>query len=202
MDVISSSILDMKLEDKIIEQLQAPLPEWAVKPHPTKTGMSAIHPMAVIDRLNEVFGVGGWKWETEYIQCHPWTQKTKNGERAMYMSAVKGILSIESYQIHIEQFGGSSNDDMGDALKGGSTDALTKCASYLGIGASIYKGQGNVEPPKDWTLDEALEHVFKATSEKELTKLYRELPAHWQKDNEVIAKCKEMKEHIQEIINQ
>ena len=59
----------------------------------------------------------------------------------MYMSAVKGRLTIDD--IVIEQFGGSSNDDMGDALKGGSTDALTKCASYLGIGASIYKGQGN-----------------------------------------------------------
>lgn len=129
------------------ELLTQPLPAWAVKKHPTKTNMSAIHPMAVIDRLNEVFGVGGWHWETEYIQCNPWVQKTKNGERNMYMSAVKGRLTIGD--IIIEQFGGSSNDDMGDALKGGSTDALTKCASYLGIGASIYKGQGNGTDAKD-----------------------------------------------------
>lgn len=142
----------MKLDNVQKDQLQAPLPNWAVKNHPTKTGMSAIHPMAVIDRLNEVFGVGGWHWETEYIQCNPWTQKTKNGERAMYMSAVKGRLTIGD--IIIEQFGGSSNDDMGDALKGGSTDALTKCASYLGVGASIYKGQGNGGNAKDVQLAE------------------------------------------------
>lgn len=127
------------------EALTKPLPTWAVKPHPTKSNMTAIHPMAVIDRLNEVFGTGKWIFETEYIQCNPWVQKTKNGDRNMYMSAVKGILKVPVESIHIEQYGGSSNDDMGDALKGGATDALTKCASYLGVGASIYKGHGNVE---------------------------------------------------------
>ena len=135
------------ITDEKIKQLQAPLPVWAVKPHPTKTNMSAIHPMAVIDRLNEVFGVGGWTWETQFISCDPWTQETKKGPRQMYMSAVHGRLTIGS--TIIEQFGGSSNDDRGDALKGGSTDALTKCASYLGIGASIYKGQGNGTDVKD-----------------------------------------------------
>lgn len=142
------------MEQKQIELLNKALPEWAVKDHPTKRGMSAIHPMAIIDRLNEVFGVGKWNFKTEYIQCNPWTQKVavyKNGQktdetkdRQMYMSAVKGILEVPSLQLHIEQYGGSSNDDMGDALKGGATDALTKCASYLGVGASIYKGHGNV----------------------------------------------------------
>lgn len=127
------------------EALTKPLPAWAIKPHPTKSNMTAIHPMAVIDRLNEVFGTGKWIFETEYIQCNPWVQKTKNGDRNMYMSAVKGILKVPAESIHIEQYGGSSNDDMGDALKGGATDALTKCASYLGVGASIYKGHGNVE---------------------------------------------------------
>ena len=144
----------MKLDYKLIDALQAPLPAWAVKKHPTKLGMSAIHPMAVIDRLNEVFGLGQWHWKTEYIACNPWVQKTQKGERAMQMSAVKGILTIPEFNIHIEQFGGSSNDDMGDALKGGSTDALTKCASYLGVGASIYKGQGNGAEAKDIQVGE------------------------------------------------
>ena len=134
-------MIDLSTADK----LQAPLPAWAIKQHPTKANMSTIHPMAVIDRLNEVFGVGEWIFETEYLQCNPWTQKTKNGDRPMFMSAVKGILKVLKHQIHIEQYGGSSNEDMGDALKGGATDALTKCASYLGVGASIYKGQGNVQ---------------------------------------------------------
>lgn len=129
-----------------INQLQAPLPAWAVKPHPTKTGMSAIHPMAIIDRLNEVFGLGVWQFTTEFISCEERTQKTKNGDRQVFMSAVKGRLEIPSCNVILEQYGGSTNDDKGDALKGGGTDSLTKIASYLGIGAEIYKGKGNVAP--------------------------------------------------------
>lgn len=126
-----------------IDKLNKKLPDWAIKEHPTKKNMSVIHPMAVIERLNDVFGIGGWQFTTEFISCDPFVQQTKNGERNMFMSAVKGRLLIGS--ILIEQYGGSSNDDKGDALKGGATDALTKIASYLNIGAEIYKGQGNVD---------------------------------------------------------
>lgn len=132
-----------KLDTKRIEMLNQSIPAWAVKPHPTKKGMSTIHPMAVIDRLNEVFGVGGWSYTVEHISCEKVVQKTYNGSRDVFVSAVKGSLKIGD--LVLEQFGGSTNDDKGDALKGGATDALTKTASYLGVGAAIYKGQGNQE---------------------------------------------------------
>lgn len=178
------------------EKLNAPLPTWALKEHPTKRNMTVIHPMAVIDRLNEVFGVGKWKFKTEHISHEAFIQKTQRGDRDMFRSAVKGTLIVPEHNIHIEQYGGSSNDDLGDALKGGATDALTKCASYLGVGASIYKGQGNVEPPKTWTLEEALKHVSQSTTVDELNAKYKELPVTMQKDDEVIAKCKELKEEL------
>jgi hypothetical protein len=137
------------------EQLCKKLPDWAIKDHPTKKGMSVIHPMAVIERLNEVFGIGTWHFKAEYISCDKEVQEVsvyKDGkktdakkDRVIYMSAVKGILEIPEHSIHLEQFGGSTNDDKGDALKGGATDALTKIASYLNIGAEIYKGKGNID---------------------------------------------------------
>jgi hypothetical protein len=138
----------MKITPEQIEELNAPLPKWAIKPHPTKSNMTAIHPMAVIERLNDVFGVGEWNFTTEFISCEEKTQVTKRGtpqesSRQIYVSAVKGKLVIGDTVI--EQYGGSTNDDKGDALKGGATDALTKIASYLGIAAEIYKGHGNVE---------------------------------------------------------
>ena len=135
----------MLTPDKI-EELKKPLPVWAVKSHPVKKNLSTIHPMAVIDRLNEVFGVGAWQFKTTFIDCTKEIQETKNGQRTVYMSSAHATLIVEAHSIHIEQFGGSTNDDKGDALKGGATDALTKIASYLGIGASIYKGQGNRAP--------------------------------------------------------
>lgn len=145
----------MKLSPEDYAKLGKELPSWAIKSHPTRTKMSVIHPMAVIDRLNEVFGVGGWEFRTREIDCTKEVQQTKSGERDIYVSSVHGTLDIPEYEIHLEQFGGSTNDDKGDALKGGATDALTKIASYLGIGAEIYKGHGNVsagdepEAPKD-----------------------------------------------------
>lgn len=130
-----------------IKLLEKALPSWAVKQNPMKTNMSVIHPMSIIDRLNEVFGVGSWNFYTEFISCEKEIQKTKNGDRQVYVSAVKGRLEVVNGEdsFTLEQFGGSTNDDKGDALKGGGTDALTKIASYLGIGAEIYKGHGNID---------------------------------------------------------
>lgn len=179
------------LDIKLILQLEEKIPDWAIKPHPSKSNMTVIHPMAVIERLNSVFGVGQWEFKTEYIQCNPFIQKTKNGSRDMYMSAVKGILIVPGYSIHIEQFGGSSNDDMGDALKGGATDALTKCASYLGIGASIYRGQGNVEP--QITVEKAIENLQQAKSAEELKTVFLALPPAVRNNSNVIAKKDELK---------
>lgn len=152
----------MKAEQEA--KLNKKLPDWAIKDHPTKKNMSVIHPMAVIERLNDVFGVGGWQFTTEFISCDPFVQTTKNGERNMFMSAVKGKLAIPAENIIIEQYGGSSNDDRGDALKGGATDALTKIASYLNIGAEIYKGQGNV----DYGAYETVELTPRQRAEKDI----------------------------------
>ena len=168
-------------ESKLTEKL----PEWAIKPHPTKNYLSVINPMAVIDRLNEVFGVGQWQYYTEPVNF------------VGKFAVVKGTLKIPSEDIHIEQFGGNDNTDVGDAYKGASTDALTKIASYLGIGASIYKNMGNVDAPKEYTLEEALHLVAGATSVTDLTTRYKTLPAYLQKDEEIIAKCKEVKEDLE-----
>lgn len=150
----------MKLEQKQFELLGKALPSWAIKKHPTKVGMNAIHPMAIIDRLNEVFEIGGWSFTTEFISCDQRTQKTKNGDRLVFDSAVKGRLEIPSIELVIEQYGGSTNEDKGDALKGGATDSLTKIASYLGIGAEIYKGRGNIDNgSKETVSDERPEEV-------------------------------------------
>ena len=134
-----------------LDKLKEKLPDWAIKQHPSKTNMSVIHPMAVVDRLNEVFGIGKWQTKVEYLKSYDWLQNVKvtesnpEGKRKVFTACSKVILDIPEHSIHLEQFGGSTNDDEGDALKGSATDGLTKIASYLGIGAEIYKGHGNVD---------------------------------------------------------
>lgn len=149
-----------------IKKLKEALPAWAIKQNPMKPKMSVIHPMAIIDRLNEVFGIGEWNYKVEFISCDKEVQKTKSGDRQIYVSAVKGRLEIG--ELIIEQFGGSTNDDKGDSLKGGATDALTKIASYLGIGAEIYKGHGNVAGGQEEKTNQMIDKLAGVPDEDEI----------------------------------
>ena len=110
-------------------QLVKPLPAEAVTPHPTKTYLSSIKSIYVTERLNEVFGVGSWRVEVDKV------------DQANKMVVVKVRLTIPAYGIDYECYGGNDNADLGDAYKGATTDALTKIASWLGIGQEVFKGE-------------------------------------------------------------
>lgn len=109
--------------------LLRPLPAEAVSPHPTKKFLSTIKSIYVTERLNEVFGTGAWRIETE------------NVDKQDRMVVVKLKFSIPDYGIYYECYGGNDNPDLGDAYKGATTDAITKVASWLGIGADVFKGK-------------------------------------------------------------
>ena len=111
-----------------IDLLRKPLPPEAISPHPTKTYLSSIKAIYVVERLNQVFGIGGWKTKTEAIMTM--------GK----MVVVKSVLTANGYDLEIEAFGGNDNTDFGDAHKGAATDALTKIGSYLEIGMDVFKG--------------------------------------------------------------
>lgn len=125
----------MKLSQEQEAKLKAPLPSAAIKPHPSKTYLSTICDIFVIERLNEVFGVGAWKLKVEHI--------TTQGK----MVVVKVLFTIPEYNIEYECFGGNDNSDLGDAYKGATTDALTKICSWLGIASEVWKTKGNKTSP-------------------------------------------------------
>lgn len=121
-----------------VNLLKKPLPSEAVKPHPTKTFLSSIKAIYVVERLNEVFGIGSWNLKSEVI------------DNSTAMIVVKSTLTISEYGIELESFGGndnggenSKNHDLGDAYKGAVTDAFTKICSYLEIGIDVFKGKEN-----------------------------------------------------------
>src|SRR5712692_7750900 len=115
------------LPTELLEKLKAPLPAEAVSPNPDRPGLSVIKVIYVVERLNEVFGLNGW---------HVVNQVVESGR----MIVVKATVTVPEYGIEIEQYGGNDNPDRGDAYKGACTDALSKCASYLGVGMDVYKG--------------------------------------------------------------
>jgi hypothetical protein len=124
-----------------IALINKPLPAEAIKDHPTKKGMSTIKAIFVTDRLNEVFGIGGWQIRTREISTEKIESVTLAGkDRTTYMCVTHTIFSVPKHDIYYECIAGSSNDDCGDAYKGSTTDAITKVGSYLGIGADIWRG--------------------------------------------------------------
>jgi hypothetical protein len=113
------------------QALCRPLPSEAVTPHQTKSYLSSIKPIYVTERLNEVFGVGAWRVEVDKV------------DRDNKMVVVKVKFTIPAYGIEYECYGGNDNADLGDAYKGATTDAITKIASWLGIGAEVFRGEAN-----------------------------------------------------------
>jgi len=132
-----------KITKEIEEILKRPLPAEAVSPHPTKTYLSSIKAIYVTERLNEAFGIGGWKLkvEKEYLQIFEESKKNP-------MVVVKTIFEVPQYEIYYESYGGNDNADLGDAYKGATTDGITKIGSYLGIGIDVFKGKSTGKQTK------------------------------------------------------
>ena len=114
-------------------KLSAPMPDGAIKPHPTKTFLSTIKAIFIVERLNDVFGVMGWELE-HYIQ----------GETPEYVT-VGARIYIREFDLYTSfQYGGHTlvgkNTEPADGYKSSVTDALSKCASLLEIGIQVFKG--------------------------------------------------------------
>lgn len=125
-----------KIDNEIKEILDRPLPAEAISQHPTKPYLSSIKSIYVTERLNEAFGVGSWTVKSKVISENA-------GAPVVYVT-----LKIPQYGIKLSQYGGNDNGgttnknyDLGDAYKGAMTDAISKIASYLGIGADVFKGK-------------------------------------------------------------
>lgn len=163
------------ITEEMKQALLAPLPDEAISQHPTKTFLSTIKAIYVTERLNDVFGVGAWKIKTDLI------------EKSDKMVVVKTTLEIPEYNIYYESFGGNDNQDLGDAYKGATTDAITKIGSYLGIGIDVFKGkhtqdgfkvQNNNKPKvyeEETNNNVQVEDIRKAETLDELKEFYKKI---------------------------
>ena len=151
----------MQNNTKLTDTLMRPLPKEALKKHPSRSYLTTINPIYVTDRLNEAFGVGGWHFTPEVVE----------DDTNPKMIIVRGTLTADKHGIKVIQFGGNDNDDRGDAYKGASTDALTKCASYLGVGAEVWRNGKPAEVELTKEVDKDILGAFKKRflSEKGLT---------------------------------
>jgi hypothetical protein len=145
-----------------IELIKKPLPAEAVSKHPTKGYLSTIKVIYITERLNEVFGFGAWSIKTDMVGSII-KDEIKKGDkvRIEYTALLKTTFTIPEYEIYYEVIASSTNDDMGDAAKGAVTDAISKIASWIGIGQDVYKGM----------QDEAIQVYERKKEEEELAGL-------------------------------
>jgi hypothetical protein len=89
----------------------------------------------VVSRLNEVLGVGGWSFRLLQQEIH--------AEADEVWALGELVADIDGKTVRRQQFGSQKIKrsrstgaalDLGFDLKGAGTDALKKCASWLGVG--------------------------------------------------------------------
>ena len=159
-----------EITQEMIEALRKPLPEKAITQHPTKTYLSSIKPPYVIERLNEVFGLNGWRDSYEVVSTEKFHKASaKKGEYDILNVVVKGTLEMPEYGIIRNAFGGNDQEDFGDAYKGACTDALTKMAMMVYIGMDVYKGLGSKSDYKPEPAGKSDYHTIEGLLENKTT---------------------------------
>ncbi len=123
-----------RITEDIRKKLRAPFPKEALSEIESKPYLTAIKAMYIIERLNDVFGIGRWNLTHEVI-------KEQSGQ-----VLIKGQLELLDYYCVIpEQYGSHKIEGKGvelaDGYKSAITDCLTKSASYLEIGIDVFKGK-------------------------------------------------------------
>lgn len=144
-----------RLTEPFRPRLSKALSGKAIKQHPTKTYLSTIKSIFIVERLNDVFGVCGWDFEHEVVE------KTTNGDKPYIV--VKGRIYIREFDLYTPfQYGGHDLGGKGtepaDGYKSAVTDAMSKCASLLEIGIQVFKGEpSSQESNKSKRLDNVQE---------------------------------------------
>jgi hypothetical protein len=101
----------------------------------------------VVSRLNEVLGVAGWSFRVLRHEIHP--------EADEVWALGEMVAEIDGKMVTRQQFGSQKIKrsrstgaplDLGFDLKGASTDAMKKCASWLGVG--LYLSRKPVPRPR------------------------------------------------------
>lgn len=129
-------------KESIFELLNAPFPYHEYQ-YDSFGDRCYITGQAVAERLNEVLGIGFWKYrglyETERIVQD---QNSKNPRLKIYVefSLYNSDLGewITFLDVGSEQVKSGMNE--GDATKSAITDGMKKCASRIGVASDLYKG--------------------------------------------------------------
>lgn len=151
-----------KLPEEVYKKLREPMPPESIKPHPTKTYLSTVKAIYITERLNNIFGIGGWDLE------HTITDLTKNGDKPYVV--MQGRIYFREYDLYTPfQFGGHEIEGKGtepaDGYKSAVTDIQSKCASLVEIAINVFKGLKDAPKTKPEPKKDTVTHIPVAKEE-------------------------------------
>ena len=129
---------------KLYEQLKADFPPEAYTVDSSRGfNLTSLKAQYLVERLNEVMGIGGWSHTGEY--------KEISGGVLYFGKLTLFVEDKEAshYSVGYKEY----KKNIGDAYKSAKTESLSKAASYFGIGNDMFKGLINpskgVAPKKE-----------------------------------------------------
>lgn len=136
----------------VLQQLLAPFPLDEIEFLPktkSKDGTKAmalcyIDARAVMRRLDEVVGPGGWSWDWEILSEVPGKSKG-SGLRIKGRLTVLGVTKCEMGEYWVAR----DNDDM-EQGKAAVSDALKRCGVHFGVGRFLYFLDSFWQPIDQW----------------------------------------------------
>lgn len=129
---------------EIYSKLSKDFPDEALS-NDTSRGfaLTSVKAQYIIERLNEVLGIGNWVIDGEYAQDESGGIKFQ-GYLTVWLHKVLGEEVPDI--LNLPAIGYSEKKrQVGDTFKGSRTDALSKAASYLGVANNVFKGK--IAPP-------------------------------------------------------
>ena len=138
-----TSLLETK---NIYEELSKPLPKEGIqrsKTADTRKGYdtTGYGYQYIVNRFNEVLGIGGWNWN--FVEMERAEGTYKSGQKFYSITGGATItiyLEAEKNKVCHTEFGGHQSSSITDALKGASTNALKKSAAFFGVGKDAFEG--------------------------------------------------------------
>lgn len=127
-------------KEQIYEHLSANLPKEAIE-HASKDitrkgyDTTGYQYQYVVDRLNEVLGIEGWRFSYKVLK--EIEGKWSTG-KAFFDITTEISLSIGA--VTHTCIGGHKSETYADALKGAITNGFKKTAAFFGVGAAAYRG--------------------------------------------------------------
>jgi len=119
-------------ENEVYKALAAEFPAEAIQGDSSRGfALTTIKAQYIRERLNEVLGIMGWSFGGEYEEREDGSVLFKGGL----------VFTVEEKQNRIFSVGYSAKKkNVGDSYKSANTDSLSKCASFIGVGNSVFKG--------------------------------------------------------------